>query len=211
MSLIGDTSRELQPVDFRRMNVGRRYWNVALERIPEQASYRAALEKFIGRLKPAIEGGYGLVFYGPYRKGKTGASILLMKEVVSRGGTAYFLRADEVAGVTVEKTMFDEDQTVENRMKAVDLLVIDDLGTEATREAGAGMLERLIRWRYDSRKSLVVTTNASSEQLERKLTPGTLLVMKSVLSRVHVDGTTWLQEEVDDVTTFFGGESERRS
>lgn len=211
MSLLGKEWRQLRPEDLRRMNVGKRFWNVALEKIPDQATYKQELTAYIERLKPAIEGGYGLMLNGPYRQGKTSSAVILMKAVVAHGGTAFFIRADEVAGVVIEKTRFDEDQTMEERMRSVDLLVIDDLGTDTTREVGAGLMERLIRWRYDTKKSLVVTANKSMEELARKFNEGTLMVMRSTMKAVRVDGMQWFDEESAGVKMFFNGDERKAS
>ena len=52
-------------------------------------------------------------------------------------------------------------------IKQVELLVIDDLGVEARTDWGLEQLYRVVNWRYDNNKPLVLTTNLSTEQLTR--------------------------------------------
>lgn len=195
--------RDLTPEDLMRMHVGKRYWGVKLDLIPRDSSYRTALEQYVEKLKDAVDNGYGLMLYGDYRGGKTSAAVVAMKAVVSRGGSAYFIRADEVAGGIIEHRMFDDDVSVAERMQTVDLLVIDDLGAETTREVGASLMERLVRWRYDNKKSLVVTVNLNLDALEKKMNEGALKVMRSMMRAVLVDGTKWFEAETGDVKRFF--------
>lgn len=195
--------RALVEADLQRMNIGKRFWGVHLSEIPKLAKYREVLEQFISRLKDAIDSGMGLFLYGDYRKGKTSAAAIVAKAVVAHGGTAFFIRADDLTRVVVERTAFDDEETVEERMRSVDLLIIDDLGSEHSREFGESLVERVVRWRYDHRKSLVVTVNVPAGKLEEKFNEGLMKVMRSMMSAVQVDGTTWFERERGEVKDFF--------
>lgn len=203
--------RKLTNEDMIRMNVGKRYWHVSLDSIPEECDYKKKLWRFIKSLSSAISQGKGFLFCGDYRQGKTSASVILCKAVVSSGGTAYFIRSDELTKVVVESHWFDEDKTVLDRMREVDLLVIDDVGTEASKEYGESLVENLIRYRYDNLKSMVVTTNVGMPDLVSKYGQGVMKVMASMMVPVEVSGTHWYEEEVEKMKELFDEQEDMSS
>lgn len=134
MTFMVDSVRELTPDDMRRICVGNRFWGVTVDKIPDSAAYKAMLKKYIENLKEHIEDGIGMLFEGKPRAGKTSAAVIIAKAVMAHSGTAFFIRADELTKAVIEKQQFDEDGMVADRMREVDLLVIDDLGEEHSKD-----------------------------------------------------------------------------
>lgn len=157
--------RLLDVDDMERMRVGRKHWGVRFDDIPDECSYKKELRDFIADLKKNIDGGNGLVFHGEYGRGKTGAAVLIMKEVVARGGSALLLGVDEVQQAVITRAPFDEETTLIDRANEVDLLVLDDMNREYVKEFGKTAIETLIRRRYDNGLAIVITTNASPAEL----------------------------------------------
>lgn len=204
MSFLSHESRKLDREDMRRMNVGERFWGVTLEQVPEGCAYRDRISAYLDAMHECIKKGIGLLFYGDYRSGKTAAAIIVMKNVVAFGGTALFIRADELSKAVIEKTIFDDDETLEERMKSVDLLVIDDLGQEHSKDFGASVVESIIRNRYNHRKAILVTLNIEIAEIEKKYGLGVLRVMRSMTAPVAVAGTNWMEKEREEVRKTLG-------
>lgn len=204
--------RGLTPEDMHRAGIGERYWHVSLDAIPDTCEYKRVLRGWTERVKDAVEKGIGLMFLGEFRQGKTAAGIIGLKAVLAHGGTGLFIRADQLTKVIVEKERFDEDELFEDRMKGVDVLMIDDLGEEYSKEYGIGLVEQIIRYRYDRQRCLIITTNVKEKDLVAKYGAGLIKVMKSCLIPVVVSGTHWYEAEVRRVRSFlsdgkFSGES----
>lgn len=192
--------------DLARMGVGRQFWRVSLDRIPDTCAYKKMLQTWIEKMPEMMEQGVGLILRGEYRQGKTGAAVICMRATAIHGGTAYLIRADHLAGAVVERQRFDEDQTIEDRCRHVDLLVIDDMGQGGGYEQTMAMMERLIRWRYDHRRPVVTTTN-KIKSIEQKYGIGTLMVLESRAQVVEVRGTPFYEMERHEVAGLFSGEA----
>lgn len=204
LTLDGDRGRKLTEAEYVRIGAGARFRNVMFSKIPKTAEYRGMLETFLRSLKKGIDSGFGMLLFGAYGSGKTSASVIVAKAVVSRGGTAFFIRADDLVRSVIEKVQFDDESSVEERMRGVDLLVIDDLGSEHVKDFGKSLIEQLVRWRYDHKKSLIATMNTDDAgKLASKFNEGLVQVMRSMTEPVLVAGVDWREGEHEDVKGFF--------
>lgn len=186
--------RTLDPDDMERMRVGKKHWTVRFDDIPDDCSYKAPLREFIDNLRTHMEKGDGLLFHGDYGRGKTGAAVLIMKEVVARGGTALLLGVDEIQQAVVARTLFDEETTLIDRAHEVDLLVLDDMNREYVKEFGKTAIETLIRRRYDNGLSMVVTSNASPAELS-KVYEAAMQALRERTKVVMCQGKNWRAEQ----------------
>lgn len=202
MSFITEELREITPDDMRRIGVGERFWDVTLDQIPDTAAYKHKLKTYVDRVTECVREGVGLLLFGDLRMGKTSAAVIVAKAVVAHGGTAYMIRADEIQNAVMDKESFDEDPTVSERLTEVDLLIIDDLGQEHSKDFGRALLENVVRQRYDNKMPLIVTTNVPANLLEEKYGQAVFKVMRSMMLAVPVDGTSWFDKEVEKVKGF---------
>lgn len=106
-----------------------------------------------------------LVFYGDTGLGKTFMSSCIAKELLDQGKTVLYLRATKLF------RLFDDDKF--GRLKegiddiySCDLLIIDDLGTEAASKNNASYLLDLINDRIDREKKIIINTNLNYTGLE---------------------------------------------
>lgn len=189
--------------DLGRMNLGEKFWHCTLDAIPEQCGYKQSIKTWIEKMPEMLAQGMGMVLTGEWRQGKTSAAVVCAKATVTHGGTAYLIRADQVAGVVVNSDRFDDDSTVEQRCMNVDLLVIDDLVQGGGYEQAKAMMERLIRYRYDHRKSMIVTTNTGLDGIEKRYGQGTAMVLRSRCLPVKVEGTNFYEHEKAEVDSAF--------
>lgn len=101
-------------------------------------------------------GDLGLVLAGPVGTGKTFLAACIANKLLVAGYTVKFSTFGEI-----ERELWDAPsrQKVMDRLTAVDLLVVDDLGAERDTEYMTEIVTEVINARYTARKPLLVTTN----------------------------------------------------
>jgi len=114
------------------------------------------------------------------------------------GGTAFFMTVPELSDLKIENAMFDADRTIWQRMLAVDLLVLDDLGSEHTKAWGRSLVERVIRLRSNQKRSVVCTTNRA-DKLDTMYGESMMAVFGACILPVKVDGTDWRVNETENL------------
>lgn len=106
----------------------------------------------------------GLLLFGQPRQGKTFMAEAITSEIVNKGYSALFRTASEV----VQTFQYDnkaEVNRIRDAVKAVDLLVIDDLGAQRSTAFADEVVFTIIDERYSARKPIIVTTNATVEEM----------------------------------------------
>lgn len=175
---------KLTRAHLERMTLPRRFWNVSYDEVPD--SLKGTLGNFIRDLDEMLDGGEGLLFWGPNGVGKTSAAVLVALEVCRRGGTVLFTTSESIRVSSIEATAFDYDQTLLDRAREVELLVIDDLGKEHRGESeyAERLIENLFRMRSAARRSTIVTTNLPLQGNTVKRIAGLLTVYSQSLMEV---------------------------
>jgi hypothetical protein len=158
MRIVGHRMR-LTQAHVERMQIPRRYWGVRLAQVPGQV--RGDVEGYLRAIDDHMDRGDGLLFWGANGTGKTSAAVLIALEARRRGASVLFTTAEGLRQAVLEKRVFDEDQSVVERARSVDLLVVDDLGKEHPGETGftERLFENLVRERCASQRVTIVTTN----------------------------------------------------
>lgn len=200
--VLSKNTRALTTSDWRRMGVGRAYWDVQLDRIP-RGKHRDVLSRWIEGVVENVARGWGLFIRGEFRTGKTSAAVLLMKSVVEHKGTAYLLETPGITSDWIENTVFDEEQTVKERILAVDLLVMDDLGLERGQEFTRGLIEHTIRHRAARLKPTVITTNLSLKEVTERYGRGFVEIVRSYCYPIEMHGKKWSDAAADDLRRSF--------
>ena len=114
----------------------------------------------------------GLRFYSMPGRGKTFLSAIIAQEFLKQGHTIIF---GDVPSILEDlKNTFDKDgdkKTFElmDTLATVDLLILDDLGTETPTEWAVERLYLIINQRYNAEKPIIVTTNYKIQELEKRL------------------------------------------
>lgn len=107
--------------------------------------------------------GQGLILSGDIGTGKTMVAAAIANEVVNLGSSALFLSVSELQNRLRD---FDNAQSTLDRLKGVDLLVLDDFGQEKASEWAASQLFDLVDDRCQNKRPLILTTNLGSDGLE---------------------------------------------
>lgn len=113
-----------------------------------------------------------ILFYGNTGVGKTFLSNCIARELLNTSHTVIYLTSFQLFDI-LEKNKFrkgdDDFETMEqfNGILNCDLLIIDDLGTELNNSFISSQLYLCINERHLSRKSTVISTNLSLDELNR--------------------------------------------
>ena len=145
------------------MNLPRGYWEVRLARTPEGARDKAV--KYLERHHYLR--GDGLFVWGPLGVGKTGLAAALLMELRRRGHTGLFVEAATLVDKLLSGAQFDLETSWGERVREVEVLVIDDIGSEHHDAGGAveKKLESVIRTRIQEKKVTIVTCNVAPLRL----------------------------------------------
>lgn len=171
---------------FDRMCVPLAYREISLELVREPQA--KVVKKYVEGMPLFLERGIGLLFWGEYGSGKTGAAALLLKRIAELGKTGLWVFASDIPKFVIEKTMFDPPQSFEERMLVVDLLVIDELILKSKRDAFSDtVVEMIFRRRLAERRATCITTNLSPKKLQEEY-PAFANVLKESIFPVKFEG-----------------------
>jgi len=159
--------RKLTQADVERARIPRRFWHLSYSSIPESA--RSPIQRYMLGIDGHLDAGDGLLLWGPNGVGKTSIAVLVAFEAMRRGASALFMTSESIRQSYIEGSPFDDDFSMIDRARIVDVLVIDDMAKEhrGDTEFAERMLENLLRQRAAARKTTIITTNLSIVQDDR--------------------------------------------
>lgn len=119
------------------------------------------------------EKGEGLYIEGTNGTGKTHLAAAIALQLISQGIPVICKTSNDLL-LDIRKSFDDEggsEAQVLGIYKAVDLLIIDDLGKERCSEWSMSTLYSILNDRYEYMKPTIVTTNYNTDDLVEELTP----------------------------------------
>ncbi len=137
----------------------------------EAASYSNALnisKNFTGNFNSDYQ---NLVFYGNVGTGKTFLSCCIAKELMEKGYSVTYCSADKLFKNLVDLRFQDDRDAYFSFMEEInqcDLLIIDDLGTEAISERVKADLFTCLNNRDLLKKATLISTNLTLDELNRR-------------------------------------------
>jgi DNA replication protein DnaC len=190
--LIDEESNTARPCRCRPQRIGRararslsgviprRFRGVSFERSPVvdiDPSVVRDVRRFVDDIDANLEKGRGLWFMGDVGTGKTTLAMLVSKSALDTGRSVAIYSLPRLLA-EIRKTFEERSEQsyldLLDRLAAVDLLHIDDLGAERTSEWVLEQLYSIINARYEDRRSLVVTTNLGHDELREQIMPRTV-------------------------------------
>jgi DNA replication protein DnaC len=155
--------------------IPRRFRDVAFERKPVidmDAGVVRAVRGYVEDVDANLDAGRGLWLMGDVGTGKTTLAMLISKATLEAGRSVAIYSLPRLLA-ELRKT-FDEDSDrsfleLLDRLAAVDLLHVDDLGAERTSPWVIEQLYSIVNSRYEERRSMVVTTNLQREELVEQI------------------------------------------
>ena len=173
-----------------RMNIGRRYWKAEMVDLPETTA-KGLFRRYMTDLDSQYEGGWGLFIYGPNGVGKTHASCAMLKEISKRGYSTYCTLADELKVAFIDGSRFDADNSIIDRVRKVDFLLIEDLGKEYSGN-GSGFaelcFENLLRKRCRELLPTIITTNLSRKAFFERYKQSAASLAQECMVAVEMSG-----------------------
>jgi DNA replication protein DnaC len=160
--------------------IPRRFRGVSLERSPVvdmDPTVVRDVRRFVDDIDSKLDQGRGLWFMGDVGTGKTTLAMLVSKAALEAGRSVAIYSLPRLLA-EIRKTFEERSEQsyleLLDRLAAIDLLHIDDLGAERTSEWVLEQLYSIINARYEDRRSLVVTTNLGHEELREQIMPRTV-------------------------------------
>ncbi len=143
--------------------IPRRYRDVAFDRPPVtdiSVEVVRATRKFTERIDECLDAGRGLWFMGPVGTGKTTLAMLVSKSALAAGRSVAIYSLPRLLNEIRETHRADRSHVdLLDRLTAVDLLHIDDVGAERTTDWVLEELYSIVNARYEDQRSVVITTN----------------------------------------------------
>lgn len=137
------------------------YRNMTFDRDdrPEHILSKAA-RAYAENFQPALEQ-HGIMFTGNVGTGKTFYACCIANAVIDRG---YSALVTTLQPLIRELRNYDTAEQALRRIRQVDLLVLDDLGSTALNDYTTDKIFEIVDERYRSGKPLIVTTNLNPDE-----------------------------------------------
>ena len=135
----------------------------------KENAYINSFKRYCDNFEKAKEQGVGLLFTGNAGNGKTFYSNCIANNLKEKG---YSVLSFNLSGYMQELRKFNEKEKEKELLGAVetvDLVIIDDVGSENITEWGQEKMFNLFNTIYLYKKSCIVTTNNNASELEKHL------------------------------------------
>jgi DNA replication protein DnaC len=161
--------------------IPRKYRGVSFDRSPvtdmPEPQVRI-VRRFVAALEENLDGGRGLWLHGQVGTGKTTLAMLVSRAALDAGRSVAIYSLPKLLA-RIRRT-YDSEPGGDSylaffeRLTSVDLLHIDDLGAEKRSDWVLEQLYALVNERYESQRSMLVTTNLDQQELEEQIGPRTV-------------------------------------
>ena len=161
--------------------IPRRYRDVSFDRPPVSTDMNPTIvrevRRFTDNISERLGAGRGLWLFGDVGTGKTTLAMPVSKAALAAGRTVAIYSLPTLLS-EIRRT-YDDDAPgaytrLLERLAAVDLLHIDDVGAERSNEWVLEQLYSIVNARYEDERSIVITTNLDHKQLQEQITPRTV-------------------------------------
>jgi len=188
-----------------RSNIGKKYWDSALDLIDDKYSYKKYITRYIEDIQVNLSKGRGLFLWGSHGHGKTSSAVICMKYALLHMKTSYLVRCDKLQNLFISKQAFDAEVSIIERCQSCDLLVMDDLGIEHIKDFGNTVIEGLMRERSSKNKSTIITSNLAPKSIKAKYGEGVKSILMESFFTVPVEGHDWRVRSSKDMKDYFTG------
>jgi DNA replication protein DnaC len=156
--------------------IPRRYRGVSFERPPVSDMARSApdqirsVRRYVQAIEQNLDCGRGLWIQGDVGTGKTTLAMLVSKAALDAGRSVAIYSLPRLLNL-LRESMDSEKGMVDfmDRLTAVDLLHLDDLGAENSSDWVLEQLYSIVNARYEAEQAIVATTNLMPDELSERL------------------------------------------
>jgi DNA replication protein DnaC len=173
--------------------IPRRYRDVAFERAPvteiEPRVVVTETRRFVDGINEQLNGGRGLWFVGPTGTGKTTLAMLVSQAALKAGRSVAIYSLPRLLN-EIRDTHRAERSHVDllDRLTAIDLLHVDDVGAERTTDWVLEELYSIVNARYEDKRSMVITTNLDHDQLSAQISDRTVSRLTEMCIQLPLHG-----------------------
>jgi len=155
--------------------IPRRYQGVSFDRPPVtriDPTVVRAVRRYVDTLAEQLESGRGIWFQGDVGTGKTTLAMLISGEALRQGHSVAIYSLPRLLGL-LRETFDDESEsslsTLLDRLAAVELLHVDDVGAEQSSPWVLEQLYTIVNTRYEDGRAVVLTTNLEPPALREQI------------------------------------------
>jgi DNA replication protein DnaC len=130
---------------------------------------------------------------GEYSQGKSAIAAICLKAAACQGIIGFWVSSRFLTEYKIEKTRFDDMQTIWERACVAPLVVLDEVQLRKEAKYGEQALEDLIRCRIENKRCTIVTTNHGKGEWVKRA-PSLLAVVKEAMLPVVVMGHDFRKE-----------------
>jgi len=184
--------------------IPRKYRGVSFDRPPVTeiaGPVTAAVRRFVNRIDENLDAGRGLWFFGSVGTGKTTLAMLVSRHALEAGRSVAIYSLPRLLAEI--RTTFDDDRgnsyvDLLDRLTAVDLLHIDDVGAEKTSAWVLEQLYAIVNARYEDERSVIITTNLERDDLAEQINERTVSRLEEMCEVLPLWGADARQQRHDD-------------
>jgi DNA replication protein DnaC len=175
-------------------SIPRKYRGVSFDRPPVTEMPSATVQvvrAYVRNLPQRLGEGRGLWFYGDVGTGKTTLAMLVSKTALEAGrSVAIYSLPRLLAEIrdTYEEGSRHSYTDLLDRLAEVDLLHVDDVGTEKTSPWVLEQLYAIVNARYEEQRSIILTTNLDREALAEQINPRTVSRLEEMCEELPLFG-----------------------
>ncbi len=183
--------------------IPRKYRGVSFDRPPVTqiaAPVTAAVRRFVDRIDDNLDAGRGLWFFGSVGTGKTTLAMLVARTALEAGRSVAIYSLPRLLAEI--RTTFGDDRDTSyvdllDRLTAVDLLHIDDVGAEKTSPWVLEQLYAIVNARYEDQRSILITTNLERDELAEQINERTVSRLEEMCEVLPLWGADARQQRPD--------------
>jgi DNA replication protein DnaC len=173
--------------------IPRRYRDVSFDRPPvteiEPRAVVSAVRSFTNRIDDHLDAGRGLWFVGPVGTGKTTLAMLVSNAALRAGRSVAIYSLPRLLNEIRDTHRAERSHLVLlDRLAAVDLLHVDDVGAERTTDWVLEELYSIVNARYEDQRSMVITTNLDYDELSEQISVRTVSRLAEICDQLPLEG-----------------------
>ena len=185
------------PRFLTRMNIPRLYWGCTFDKVPGFCDYLELVQSYALKIDSHIAEGRGLLLHGPYSSGKSAMATLLLRSLPP-GVWGLFVMAEKMAGYVINNERFSVEESFQERMRSVDLLVIDEVVLHDTDTYRDHVVEEFVRDRIRDKKATILTTNLAPSDFQSEYPALGEALIEAVVP-VKIDGHNFRKDRANEL------------
>lgn len=147
------------------------------------------INKFNNNIEDLLDNGWNLIIEGPTGAFKTTTACLIGKNAIKNGFSTLFIEMQQLRKIWILDKLTPELESSKEKLLNVDLLIIDDFGQEfmsSNSDFQLSELDSLLRERNALQKSIIITTNATPENLNQRYGERIYSLLKSKMIHLYI-------------------------